>query len=851
MNEGHTHIIRQHRFWLASLGIVIFLFVVSSFALRTVLDYDSSLCLVVLVRSVIPLLSILLTVAFVSLSGRVYRSRLLLLSDTTESMHEGHKRKIRRRIYLLVSFGIVISCLVFCISVMRTVYDYDSSSGWIVLFQCVIPMLSILLAGFFVSLPGRIVRSKILLLPMFMLLLCFGIIVNAHLKEGGGGWVKTILLPFNTTLGSFFPSRGEYGVCNIEEGWQVPYLFFHSLTYFYAAWLGLSLFGRQLLNRTALAFMRYSKKNLIWGYSEGAEELAKDMIVKTFGDEPVFIIDDDIEFDSERENKIFDRLSNSGIIAVSTHFENLSVNPQDFARGWYNWRYWRRMLSSGKYFGGYRHYFITENQDFNVKYALIVLRQLYLQRESLSHKTHLFVRSELEGVDAFLQKELDPSLEGKVEVHVFNQSDITARQFVEHHPVLDLEKRVNPVTRKNWLTINYDNLHVSGEINILILGLGWTGFEMLKKQVCDAQFIGDYSINVTVIDNDYANFHGRYQYIVQEAARFGINICINPLVWIDDKHRICRQWLGNERCFKKRDLEEKRVCQANSDLFYEWLGFEEPGAGAVNIIRFNRIIVALGSDELNVNTALQMTRFRNCYLGTRESNDALLMPEPIFAHVRDRERYSYYESYEDAPITIFGGLKNIYSVATLVDEKMDFIAKLVNYVYCRYDILKLTMLQLIDSINQGDSEKEWAKCSIFNQDSSRAVAMNLNNISRLAGGVEKFADIFSVPDYCEYLSELEHKRWNAFHYMNGIRTWTMDEVEASTDDRGRIKPKGKLYFNGNLVRHICLVGYDLLDAATRKVQELGNSGEDFRATDKRIISHFFEFMVLERLLSRK
>ena len=173
MNEGHTHIIRQHRFWLASLGIVIFLFVVSSFALRTVLDYDSSLCLVVLVRSVIPLLSILLTVAFVSLSGRVYISRLLLLSDTTESMHEGHKRKIRRRIYLLVSFGIVISCLVFCISVMRTVYDYDSYSGWIVLFQCVIPMLSILLAGFFVSLPGRIVRSKILLLPMFMLLLCY------------------------------------------------------------------------------------------------------------------------------------------------------------------------------------------------------------------------------------------------------------------------------------------------------------------------------------------------------------------------------------------------------------------------------------------------------------------------------------------------------------------------------------------------------------------------------------------------------------------------------------------------------------------------------------------------------
>lgn len=290
MNEGHKHKIRIRRFLLACFGIVIFLLVVSSFALRSIFGHDSSSGLTVLIRSVMSLMSILLAVAFISWSGRFVRRRLLLLSETTESKNKGNKRKIRRRIYLLVSLGIVISVLVYLISELRIVCGHDSSSGWIVFFQCAIPLLSILLAGVFVSLPGRIVRSKILLLPMFMLLLCFGIIVNAHLNEGCRGWVQTILLPLNTTLGSFFPSRGEYGVGNIEEGWQAPYLIFHSLTYFYAAWLGLSLFGRQLLNRTALAFMRYNKKNVIWGYSEGAEELAKDMIMKTYRDEPVFQI---------------------------------------------------------------------------------------------------------------------------------------------------------------------------------------------------------------------------------------------------------------------------------------------------------------------------------------------------------------------------------------------------------------------------------------------------------------------------------------------------------------------------------------------------------------------------------
>ena len=218
------------------------------------------------------------------------------------------------------------------------------------------------------------------------------------------------------------------------------------------------------------------------------------------------------------------------------------------------------------------------------------------------------------------------------------------------------------------------------------------------------------------------------------------------------------------------------------------------------------------------------------------------MPEPIFAHVRDKEAYSYYEESIgktiDPPIRIFGGLKSIYNAKTLVEEKMDRIAKLVNYVYSQYMIDVLTNEQLTEALQNGNAEKEWAKCTIFDQDSSRAVAMNIDNILRIAGNIDRLRKMLDEPLYIERLSELEHKRWNAFHYMRGIGTWKIDEVQEARDRNGKVKAKGKLFFNGALVRHICLVGYEELDAATRRVNILGNTSEDYKASDKRIIRHF-------------
>lgn len=757
-------------------------------------------------------------------------------------MNKRPTHKTYRLLYLMVIVTVICICIAAASCAFVKLIGDPKYHGVTCALQCLIPILCIALAGIIISLPGKIVRSKGLLISMFVVLVIYGIVVNQYfLGNDSHTKFERIFLPFNTTLASFFPSRGTYSyfVSVYNRDWLTPYLIFHALTYFYFAWLGFSLFGRQLLNRAAIFFIPRNRRNFIWGYSEGALELAMDMLRSTERDEPIIVLDDDIEFDQETERRIFDKLSNESIMAVDKHYGSLSDSPKEFQSRWSIIRYLKYKTCSGAFFHGKRHYFITEDQDFNVKYALMLMNQLAYQKESLSGITHIYVRTELEGVGAFFQEKRKNGLESLVEVHIFNQSDITARQFVDKYPVLDLANRTNPLTGEKWLTIHHDNLQVEGEVNILLLGLGWTGWEMLKKQVCNAQFIGNNKVNIVVVDNDYKQFHGRYQPIIEEAARFGVNICINPLVWIDENHKLCQQSLRAEQCAKVHHLEERNVHQANSQLFYEWLAYTDEALQMPNILYFNRIIVALGSDELNVNTALQLTNFRNHYLSAKEANDPSLMPEPIFAHVRDRERYAFYEKHAEAAIITFGGLKHIYSVSNLVNEKMDIVAKMVNYVYSQKD--QLSREELTAAIKGGAAETAWAKCSIFDQDSNRAVALNLQNIITLTGGLNCLQEMLRTSTNDDLLGELEHKRWNAFHYMRGIAPWPIEQVQIAKDDKGKMKPKGKLYFNGTLVRHICLLEYNQLDEATCRVQSLGNTSENFKASDLRIIRHFPTF----------
>lgn len=580
--------------------------------------------------------------------------------------------------------------------------------------------------------------------------------------------VVPILAPINNALSVFFPSRGSY-VENNESHFKLSYQLFHLLSYFFFAMIAFSLFGRRQLNRSRHNLIRYSHKNLFWGFSDNGKIMAESILNHTVHNEVIFVLPQDLRYNEEEDNRTFDEINNLNAIALYADYEKINLQKNRFS--------------------GYRHFFMTEEQDFNVRMALKVLDELALKTSS--HKTHLYIRSEQENIDIFFEKKLKKLNKELVEIHIYNHSDLAARQFVSE----------NPIIQHNAVEIDTTSCTVEGYVNILLLGFGWMGNELLKKMVCDAQFIGNnFRCSITVIDKDYEMKHGRVKYLTD-----GINSQLRET---------------GSRCYV--EINPNDICIVNGVKFYNWLNDDK------RILNFNRIIVALGDDELNVNTALELNRFRLSYFSKTNQD---LKYEKIFAHVNNYDKYNYYAGTE-SPITLFGGLRKTNCFEVLIDECLDRIAKVVNYVYSQYNVEQVTEKEIENASTE--IEREWAGTSVFNQNSSRAVALNINNMISIAGGEREFADKLKEERFLELFAEYEHLRWNAFHLVNGIRKWEMDKVTTSN---------GKLYFIGNskLMRHICLVRYNELDTISTKVNSLRNydaNQVNYKNSDRRIVRHF-------------
>lgn len=704
-----------------------------------------------------------------------------------------HLLSVRYRIHAVAIFILVLLITTGCCLLAH------SSDSYIQI-QIAVPILAVALAFILLSIPGKIIRNEKILLSSFFVIFILGIVVYhsewaSNIDFINAEWYVKLLWPVTSTLSVFFPSRGDYSL----EG-SIPgalYWIFHFLGYFYFAWIGMALLGRKLLNRASLLFIPGKYKNVIWGYSEVGFELAEDILnnIGRLKEEPVFVIDegssgkDGSSRDGGDVRAIFNKLCNADILAVG----------EDIAEG-------------NNHIRGHRHYFITENQDCNVNMAVKVIGKIAEHPWYRGRRTHIFVRCELEGIDTLFQEKMKTAGD-RVEIHIFNQSDLTARQFITRYPTLGLAGKPDLTGTGHCIEINHDTLEVSGCARILLLGLGWTGYELLRKTVCDTRYIGDAKIKISVIDDSFKEHNGRFAPIFAEARKNGIDIEVNPL-------------------FRDRDEnagEEKRVHKAGSTRFYSWLDDDD------RILEFNRIIVALGDDELNTNTALDIHRFRAGHLPYESAlKESGRMPEKIYAYVRDKARYGYYDD-DISPIIPFGGTADIYTCEVLLDEKMDTVAKMVNYVYNLYDVERLGREELEGQLTpDSDMESKWSEASIFDQDSSRAVALNVQNMVTVCGGIEALERCVEDPRCIDILAEMEHLRWNAFHIMKGIKTWEPDEVRELNG-----KKNGKMFFYGALFRHICLLPFDRLGEANVRIDILkGSPGTDYRESDRRIVRHF-------------
>ena len=600
----------------------------------------------------------------------------------------------------------------------------------------------------------------------------------------------------NQSLSVFFPSRGSYRIHDLlgekQSTFLILYYVSHLLAYVYFALLAISVInaGRRMMNGFRGWTSWGAEQYTFAGANEASILLAKDLmknekhIRKTKKHIRIVFY---MPYSEMNNHELFEKLDSLGFIVRYVPFDGSNM-----------FKVSRKHIKKCS-----ACFFLDNNEDINIKLALKFAQRL--KEIKIQKKLDIYLRAETEDIDLLFDNEVKNANKScNLHVHIFNQSDITARQFVIDHPML------------------YAPISTPEENNILILGFGYMGKEILKKTICDAQY-SKKRLSVTVIDEKVESQYSDFLFRCKEAID-EYNIVFNP----------------------------NSVNYARCKEFFGWL-LEN---NAFNLLRFNRIFVTLGNSQLNIDVAQTICNLRRNY-GLENSKDV------IFAHINEKGAYNYFDEHnKNRSITIFGNPDKIYTVNVVINETVDAVAKAINHFYRKRKEENKDDNDKSKNVNITESEA-WGEMFLFKQNSSRAAAIGLWNIALLTGyrltkiseskqikkeeldkikkaNKERFDRI--IANNIEEFAEYEHLRWNADMRLNGVSCWDYKTVNKNVTN-------SNFEINGKLVKHLCLVEYDKLDIIselitnnTRRDPDKSDFKEDFKVYDRENVKNLFGFL---------
>ena len=205
------------------------------------------------------------------------------------------------------------------------------------------------------------------------------------------------------------------------------------------------------------------------------------------------------------------------------------------------------------------------------------------------------------------------------------------------------------------------------------------------------------------------------------------------------------------------------------------------------------VVVSLGSDNLNMQTALEISSYA-------KRNDLVFR---IFIHLIDRESFSHLLTKEP-DLVCFGDCDEIFCEESVIRREIENEAIRNHNNY----------------INHSDPDrkvKPWVEIGKMKQISNVSAMEHQPTKLMLMGMTEaeiakfKNEEEFTHKignDRLENLAKAEHLRWNANYFVHGWNTWSLDKVTGkSTSDEVR-----KL--------HTCLVDWETLEQVEKRFYEL-------------------------------
>lgn len=168
----------------------------------------------------------------------------------------------------------------------------------------------------------------------------------------------------------------------------------------------------------------------------------------------------------------------------------------------------------------------------------------------------------------------------------------------------------------------------------------------------------------------------------------------------------------------------------------------------------------------------------------------------------------------------------IYHPDVLATKTLDRMAMTVNRYY-------------MGSYSKG-ALADWMDCDYFSRMSNRAFADSIPAVLRAAGKTEE--QVLSgqwdfTPAQLENLGQMEHARWNAFHFCMGFLPMSEEEYAARTAiylEQKAATGKGSIRIGKNLDRktHACLISWDALDELSDRENRITSGQVDYKQMDK-------------------
>ena len=406
-------------------------------------------------------------------------------------------------------------------------------------------------------------------------------------------------------------------------------------------------------------------------------------------------------------------------------------------------------------------YFLTDNEDWNIEHAKLALIAI---RNCPNRKP---VRIHVSTYNAMSEKHF-------AEYSRLSTNDITI--LIHHYATLVTRQLIDDYHPVDSVNINTDTASATTDFNTLIIGFGQIGTNVLRKLIEQGQFVGS-TFHATVIDKYINILQGRFEHLY-------------PGVMANYAIHFIEAEVGNAKFY----TEIKNIIES-----------------------LNYIVISLGDDNLNIQTALEILEINNI------KNKKSLK---IFVKLEDESHWKETLNEFRDQIFIFGESDKVFSDKNILQSESERRGRIVHAVYCKLynddrSFDEITRHEQLSNISV--AEHLYVKVKLLGNDSLAVFTAKYHDNIEFNKSLSEIQKL--------NLSVGEHLRWNAFHFIHGWTTLSLEEIPGATKDE-----KYKNRKNTGLKIHSCLTIWENLE----KLREI--IGEDMQKADIDSVENLYNFI---------